>query len=104
MAPKVTDALVLVPPQQAGRPAALAPVANRPLLSHLLDSLVRAEIEQVVVASDEGMAPALRAATEGRNGDGPAVEVRGFRELSLAGALAAGSGSGRLLVHFADCL
>lgn len=89
------------------RPAAFAPVANRPLLTHVLDSLEHAGIERALLASDEELAPAVgEIAAIARPGK-LEVTATALEEPTLAGALAELErvhGPTPALVHFADSL
>ena len=90
-------------------PAALLPVANRPLLLHALDTIEAAGISAVAIVSDEAIAPAVSAAVaEGRPSSGLRVELvdRPFGgDLRAALGCVKGFVSGEpFLLHFGDSL
>jgi glucose-1-phosphate thymidylyltransferase len=112
MVAKVTTAAVLVSRANGhgaidGEPTALTPVANRPLLLHVLDSLAQAGIEDVVLAADEQLAPEVERAVEGAGRPGLRLTHLALGELTLAAALSEVArlrGPTPVLVHFADSL
>jgi glucose-1-phosphate thymidylyltransferase len=58
-------------PSWSTRPAALAPVANRTVLAHAIDTLAGAGAREVAVVCTAAVAPRLRRATEGQAGAEP---------------------------------
>jgi dTDP-glucose pyrophosphorylase len=128
MVATVTTAVVLVSPQPSGDPAtngsngsngsnghspagsrhaAFAPVANRPLLLHVIDSLQSAGIDSILFAADTRLAPMVESVTDGIEGPGLELRMTSFTDLTLAGALAEARsiyGPVHVLVQFADSL
>ena len=70
-----------------GRPAELLPVANRPILVHVLERLRDAGVADVVVVTDRRSGEAIRDAV----GDGSEL---GMEPLSPASSSSTGSGPG----------
>jgi glucose-1-phosphate thymidylyltransferase len=88
-------------------PAALAPVANRPLLLHVLDSLERYGIDDVLLAIDADLAAPVREIMAGIDRRGLRVSLFAPEQLTLAAALWEVQrlrGPTPVLVHFADSL
>ena len=53
-------------PAWSSHPAALAPIANRPLITHAIDALLGAGADEVAVVCRAATTPWLRSATEGQ--------------------------------------
>lgn len=88
-------------------PPALAPVGNRPLLCHILDSLERAGIEDALLAADGPLAPTVKAIASAATHERLRVTDVGLDEPTIAGALDEVErlhGPTPVLVHFGDSL
>jgi glucose-1-phosphate thymidylyltransferase len=101
-----STALVLISHAGEHRARAFTPIANRPLLDHVLDSLEAAGVRELMIASDAALAATARELVAGRC---RSFQARHFaaERLSLGGAVRAAErefGPRPLLVHLADSL